>query len=112
MPEILRMPEVAANTVEAILESWNVAVGTPYAAGDAIVTVETEKAVVDVEAEKPGVLLRVLQEAGATVGVGAPIAIWGTGDESDADVDALIASLGTVSAPTSAAEESASSEPT
>lgn len=94
MPEILRMPEVAANTTEAIVESWNVAVDQPYAAGEAIVTIETEKAVVDVEAEQPGVLLRFLAEAGATVAVGAPIAIWGTGGESADDVDALIASLG------------------
>jgi pyruvate dehydrogenase E2 component (dihydrolipoamide acetyltransferase) len=94
MPEILRMPEVAANTVEAILETWNIAVGTSYAAGEVIVTVETEKAVVDVEAETAGVLLQILEEGGATVAVGAPIAIWGTGSETAEEVDTLIASLG------------------
>lgn len=94
MAEILRMPEVAANTTEAILESWNVPVNTPYAAGDALVTVETEKAAVDVEAESEGVLLRILVDAGTTVKVGTPIAVWGTSDEPAAQVDALVASLG------------------
>lgn len=77
MAELLRMPEVAANTEEAILESWNVGVNVPYKAGDPIVTVETEKAVVEVAAERDGVLLRLLVEAGTTVEVGAPIAVWG-----------------------------------
>ncbi|GAA1552251.1 pyruvate dehydrogenase complex dihydrolipoamide acetyltransferase [Kribbella sancticallisti] len=93
MAEILRMPEVAANTAEGILESWIVEVKTPYSAGDPIVTVETEKAVVDVEAEADGILLRLLVDAGATVAVGTPIAIWGVPDEPESAVDALVASL-------------------
>ncbi|MFD7446691.1 dihydrolipoamide acetyltransferase family protein [Streptomyces sp. NPDC059909] len=108
MAEILRMPEVAANTTEAILESWNVGVNTPYAAGDPIVTVETEKAAVDVEAESDGVLLRLLVEAGTTVAVGTPIAVWGAPDESASEVDALVASLGTGETPVTASTASAS----
>ncbi|MET8413051.1 lipoyl domain-containing protein, partial [Streptomyces sp. NPDC005195] len=88
------MPEVAANITEAILESWNVGLNTPYAAGDTIFTVETEKAAVDVEAESDGVLLRLLVEAGTTVAVGTPIAVWGAKDESASEVDALVASVG------------------
>ncbi|MBO9521421.1 MAG: 2-oxo acid dehydrogenase subunit E2 [Nocardioidaceae bacterium] len=110
MPEILRMPEISANLVEAVLDSWNVGVDQPYQAGEPIVTVETDKAVVDVEAEQPGVLLRVLVEAGSTVPVGAPIAIWGTGGEAAADVEAVIASLGADAAPQPEAE--AQPEPT
>ena len=77
MPEILRMPEVAAGATEAILSAWNVPVGQAFAAGDLLVTIETDKAVVDVEAEADGVLLRLLAEAGATVEVGSPIAVTG-----------------------------------
>lgn len=94
MAELLRMPEVAANTPEAVLDSWNVAVDTAYAAGDPIVTVETEKAVVDVEAESDGVLLRLLVDPGTTVAVGTPIAVWGTKDESPEAVETLLATLG------------------
>ncbi len=94
MPEILRMPEVAAGATEAILSAWNVPVGQAYSAGDLLVTIETDKAVVDVEAETDGVLLRLLAEAGATVEVGSPIAVTGALGES-ADDDA-IAALGVV----------------
>jgi len=94
VPDILRMPEVAANTREAILANWNVAVGAAYKAGDALVTVETEKAVVDVEAESDGVMLRFLADEGAEVEVGTPIAVWGSTTDSEADVEALLSSLG------------------
>lgn len=94
MPDILRMPEVAANTLEAIVANWNVDLRAAYSAGDALVTVETEKAVVDVEAETDGVLLRFLVDEGTQVEVGTPIAVWGTTGESEADVDALLAQLG------------------
>ncbi|MFJ6946385.1 E3 binding domain-containing protein, partial [Streptomyces wuyuanensis] len=99
MAEVLRMPEVAANTEEAILQSWNVGLNARYAAGDPIVTVETEKAVVEVEAEGEGVLLRLLVDAGSTVAVGTPIAIWGAPGETASAVDALVASLGTEAVP-------------
>jgi len=85
VPEILRMPEVAANTPSAVLSSWNVDLDAPYRAGTALVTVETDKAVVDVEAERDGVLLQLLVDAGSTVEVGAPIAVLGAvGDGPDA----------------------------
>ena len=94
MADLLTMPEVATGTLEAILSSWNVDVEKPFSAGDAIVTVETEKAIVDVEAEADGVLLHVLVPAGATVEVGAPIAVKGEPGEKVGDLDALLASLG------------------
>ncbi|MET9880733.1 dihydrolipoamide acetyltransferase family protein [Actinacidiphila glaucinigra] len=111
MADLLRMPEIAANTEEAILESWNVGVNVPYAAGDPIVTVETEKAVVEVEAESEGVLLRLLVEAGTKVEVGTPIAVWGAPDEPASAVDDLVASLGTGAAPVPASPGAAAEEP-
>ena len=64
MADLLTMPEVSTGTTEAVLSSWNVDVGAPFSSGHAIVTVETEKAIVDVEAESDGVLLHLLAEAG------------------------------------------------
>jgi pyruvate dehydrogenase E2 component (dihydrolipoamide acetyltransferase) len=101
VPEILRMPEVAAGATEAILSAWNVPVGQAFSAGDLLVTIETDKAVVDVEAEADGVLLRLLAEAGATVEVGSPIAV--TGAPGEAADEAAIAALGiSADAPTEA----------
>ena len=56
MAQLLRMPEIAANTVEAMLSEWPLAENAAFADGDAIATVETDKAVVDVPAEGGGVL--------------------------------------------------------
>ncbi len=96
MPEMLRMPEVSANLTEAIVATWNVEVGEAYRAGDAIVSIETDKAIVDVEAESDGTLLKLLVREGQTAEVGAPIAVWGAADESEAAVAELLATLGTV----------------
>jgi len=97
MAEILRMPEIAANTTEALLASWLVEPETPFAAGDPLATVETEKAAVDVQAEADGVLLRVLVPEGTQVEVGTPLAVWGSPSEPAAVVEALLASLGVTS---------------
>lgn len=96
---LLRMPEVAANAAEAVLRGWEVEVNAPFAAGDVIATIETDKAVVDVEAEAPGVLLRPLAAEGATVAVGTVIAILGEVGERVNDVDRLLADLTTAPAP-------------
>ena len=94
MPEILRMPEVAANMTEAVLSTWNVAVGAEFAAGEPIVTVETDKAVVDVEAESAGVMLRQLVGDGSHVEVGSPIAVYSAVGEAVGDLDAFLAQIG------------------
>ena len=94
MPEILRMPEVAANVTEAVLSAWNVPVGSEFAAGDTLVTVETDKAIVDVEAESGGVVLRHLVGAGSHVEVGSPIAVYGGIGESVEDLDGFLAGIG------------------
>ncbi len=94
MPELLRMPEIAAATTSATLAGWPVAVNTRFSASDVIATVETDKAVVDVEAEADGVILRTLVTEGTEVEVGTAIAVLAGPDEMVDDVDAFLASLG------------------
>lgn len=94
MARLLRMPEVAAGGLAAVLSQWPVAVNTPYAVDDAIATVETDKAVVDVPADAEGVILRTLVAEGAEVEVGAPIALLGDPGERVDDLDALLVQLG------------------
>jgi pyruvate dehydrogenase E2 component (dihydrolipoamide acetyltransferase) len=93
MAQLLRMPEVSANTVEAVLSEWPLAENAAFSAGDAIATVETEKAVVDVPADADGVLLRTLIEPGKTVTVGTPMAVLAAPGEVIDDLDALVAEL-------------------
>jgi pyruvate dehydrogenase E2 component (dihydrolipoamide acetyltransferase) len=94
MARVLRMPEIAANTTEAVLHGWPVPENTTFSAGDAIATVETAKAVVDVEADADGVMLKTLAVEGAAVQVGQPIAVLGEPGESVGDLAALLNRLG------------------
>ncbi|HVD29588.1 MAG TPA: dihydrolipoamide acetyltransferase family protein [Mycobacteriales bacterium] len=99
MARLLRMPEVAANTLEATLSEWLLAEQAEFADGDAIATVETDKAAVEVPVEGAGVLVRTLVGPGTTVAVGAPVALIAAPGETVADVDATLAELGGTSAP-------------
>jgi pyruvate dehydrogenase E2 component (dihydrolipoamide acetyltransferase) len=108
---LLRMPEVAANSTEAVVADWPVPENTPYAAQDAIVTVETEKAVVDVAAEDAGVILKTLVSAGDGVQVGDPIAVIGEPGEAVADLAELLVTLGVGSGPTPSPAPNGSAEP-
>jgi pyruvate dehydrogenase E2 component (dihydrolipoamide acetyltransferase) len=93
MARLLRMPEIAANATEAVLSAWPLPDNARFAAGDAIATVETDKAVVDVPADAGGVLLRTLVEPGRSVSVGTAIAVLAEPDELVDDVDALVERL-------------------
>jgi pyruvate dehydrogenase E2 component (dihydrolipoamide acetyltransferase) len=112
MPELLRIPEVAAGTTEAVLTSWPLAENTPYAKGDVIATVETAKAVADIEADASGVILRRLVPEGAEVSAGEPIALIGALGESVENIDAALAALGaSAAAETPAGPASSPTEP-
>lgn len=99
MPDVIRMPAVAANATEAVLGEWLMAEGASFGKGDVLLTVETEKAVVDVEAEHDGVLLRQLAAVGAEVPVGGPVALFAAPGEEVADVEAALAELGVAGEP-------------
>ena len=104
MPRVLRMPGVSANATEAVLSEWLVAEAGEFTASDALATIETDKALVDVEADNAGVVLKTLVAPGTRVEVGAPIAVLGEPGEQVDDLDALLRDLGV-------AEESAAVMP-
>ncbi|MGN6578246.1 MAG: dihydrolipoamide acetyltransferase family protein [Nocardioides sp.] len=94
MAHLLRMPEVAADSAEAVLQEWSVPENQTFSATDTLATIETEKAVVEVEAESAGVIVRALVAAGARVAVGAPIAVVAEPGEAVTDLDGLLRKLG------------------
>ncbi|WP_326764027.1 2-oxo acid dehydrogenase subunit E2 [Streptomyces sp. NBC_01591] len=94
MAELFRMPAVAADAATAVLSAWQVAEGASFTKDDALVSIETDKAEVDVSAERDGVLLKTLYEAGVEIEVGDPIAVLGAVGEQAGDLDALLAELG------------------
>jgi pyruvate dehydrogenase E2 component (dihydrolipoyllysine-residue acetyltransferase) len=94
MPILLRMPAIAAGAETAVLSEWQVQEGVPFKKSDAIATVETDKAMVDMEAEEAGVILRFLVGSGEQVEVGAAIALSGTPGEAVDDIEAALRDLG------------------
>jgi pyruvate dehydrogenase E2 component (dihydrolipoamide acetyltransferase) len=94
MPTLLRMPAIAAGAETAVLSEWQVQEGVPFKKSDAIATVETDKAMVDMEAEEAGVILQFLVDSGEQVEVGAAIALSGTPGEAVDDIEAALRELG------------------
>jgi pyruvate dehydrogenase E2 component (dihydrolipoamide acetyltransferase) len=111
MAAVVRMPEVLANTSEAIIQTWLVSVGQQIAVGDPLAEIETEKALVEYAAEVEGILARLIAEPGSAIAVGEPIAVVLAPGETEADIDPGL--LGGASAPTAteAAPAAAAAEP-
>lgn len=103
----MRMPEVLANATEAIIAKWLIKEGDSFALGQAMAEVETEKALVEVPAETAGILGKYLAQEGASVQVGAPIAILIAAGEGQPEIDKLIAEAGVAVAATPVATTAA-----
>jgi pyruvate dehydrogenase E2 component (dihydrolipoamide acetyltransferase) len=71
------MPRPGQMTEECTLLTWNKAEGDAVAKGDVLFEIETDKAVMEVEAFDAGVLLRRLVEEGETVPVNTVVAYVG-----------------------------------
>ena len=54
---------------------WTKSVGDAVRAGDLVAEIETDKAVVEIEAPAAGVLARILKSQGAVVPMGEPIGL-------------------------------------
>lgn len=98
MVQLMSVPEVAAGASEVLLAEWSVGTGAEVSRGDVIAVAETDKAVVEVEAEFDGVVVGLLATVGETVDVGAPLMLVGTGADLDRELAVLLAEVG-VTAP-------------
>lgn len=94
MATIVRMPEVLANATEAAIQGWLVSEGDTITVGQPLAEIETEKAMVEYNAEVGGVLVKLLVQPGDSVNVGAPIGVIADASEGDIDVDKLLAGEG------------------
>jgi pyruvate dehydrogenase E2 component (dihydrolipoamide acetyltransferase) len=93
MPELLLVPEVAAGATEVVIAEWLVQPGAAFVAGDAVAVLETDKAVVEMEADRDGTLLKPLVDPGSTIEVGLPMALIGSPADIGTDLDAALARL-------------------
>ncbi len=100
MAQILGLPKLSPTMEEGVLIRWVKREGDKVAPGDLIAEVETDKANMDFNVEDEGVLLKLLVKEGATVKLGAPVAILGKAGE---DITALVAeAAGAAAAPAAA----------
>lgn len=99
MARLIRMPEIAANGAFAVIKEWLKKEGDVIAVGDTLAGVETDKALIDFDAEEAGILGAILCPAGREVEVGAPIAVLFVPGETGVDIHALLAAAGVAPAP-------------
>ncbi len=71
----LIMPNMDLTITEATVVGWLKQVGQPVAAGETVVEMETDKAVVPIESPADGVLAEILAPAGTTVALGQRLAM-------------------------------------
>lgn len=92
MAYLITLPAVAADASSGSLHQWLKKEGETIALGDAVAEIETEKAIVEINAESSGVLARILVPAGtADVAINTVIGVLlATGESADA-VDAALA---------------------
>jgi pyruvate dehydrogenase E2 component (dihydrolipoamide acetyltransferase) len=76
------MPSLGADMERGVLVEWYVREGDPVERGQVIAAVDTDKAVVDVEVFRSGVIERLLVEPGTTVPVGTPLALIADRDDA------------------------------
>ena len=70
-PYVIKMPQLSDTMHEGVVVSWEKNLGDKVERGDIVATVETDKAIMDVEVFREGYLSGPLAEVDATVPVGA-----------------------------------------
>lgn len=109
MPVDIVMPGTGGEAGEAGIARWNRRPGDAVRKGEALLDIETDKALVEVEAPADGVLARIVVDEGGRAAVGAVIGVLALAGE---DVQALAAPSGApaASAASVASAASAASE--
>jgi pyruvate dehydrogenase E2 component (dihydrolipoamide acetyltransferase) len=113
MAFVFKFPDVGEGIHEGVIVAWLVKVGDAVTLDQPFVKVETDKAVVDLPAPKPGVVLALHFEKGATIHVGDVLITFGEageklaaqplGAQPPAGTQHPVAVAGTPAAPTPAA---------
>lgn len=71
----IRMPRLSDTMEEGTITSWTTTIGSTVTAGDVLVEIETDKAVMEQEAFESGTLTHILVPAGGTARIGEVIAV-------------------------------------
>jgi len=99
MAEVILMPRLSDTMTEGVIAAWHKKVGEPVKKGDLLAEVETDKATMELESYKDGILLHIGTDKGGKLQVNDLLAIIGNAGE---DISGLL-KPGTASAPATAA---------
>ncbi|APU20413.1 pyruvate dehydrogenase complex dihydrolipoamide acetyltransferase [Actinoalloteichus sp. GBA129-24] len=99
----IQMPRLSDTMEEGVISAWLKQEGDTISRGDVVAEIETDKAVMELEAYDDGVLEKILVPAGELVPIGAAIGLLGDGSGS-ASAAAPAAEPSTEAAPEPAAE--------
>ncbi|MFI6362213.1 dihydrolipoamide acetyltransferase family protein [Nocardia sp. NPDC050630] len=99
MPDII-MPRLSDTMEEGVVVAWLKQVGDKISRGDILAEIETDKALMELEAYEDGVLEQILFEPGSRVPIGDTIALIGDGTGSTTGGSNSAAGNGTTSSDT------------
>src|SRR6476469_5899914 len=99
LSEELVMPRLSDTMEQGTIGRWLVKEGDSFSEGDVLAEIETDKALMELQAYDDATMLRILVKDGETADLGAPIAIVGEAGED------VAASDGKAEEPEAAAEE-------
>ncbi len=108
------MPKLTDTMEEGVLLAWKKREGDQVQAGEALAEIETDKAVMDLEAFASGILRKILVQDGATVMSGTLIGVIGGADEdiTSALTDKITAAPSVASGTKASVPPTAGSAPT
>ena len=107
-PYVIKMPQLSDTMTEGVMVSWEKAIGDRIERGDIVATVETDKAIMDVEVFRDGYLSGPLSAVDSTVPVGGAMAYL-VATEGDVQQDGTLP-VATGSAPEASIEPAAEPE--
>lgn len=100
MAHLIKLPSVAADADVGTLHQWLKQEGDAIAVGEALAEIETEKAIVEINAEQAGVLGRIVVRAGpASVPINTVIGVLLAPGEDANAIDQALAEHGADAAP-------------
>jgi pyruvate dehydrogenase E2 component (dihydrolipoamide acetyltransferase) len=107
------MPKLTDTMEEGVLLEWKKREGDPVQAGEALAEIETDKAVMDLEAFASGILRKILVQNGETVESGKLLGVIGEADEdiTEALSDTIMSTAATSAKPAAAPSTSPAPSP-
>jgi pyruvate dehydrogenase E2 component (dihydrolipoamide acetyltransferase) len=107
------MPKLTDTMEEGVLLEWKKREGDPVQAGEALAEIETDKAVMDLEAFASGILRKILVQNGETVESGKLLGVIGEADEdiTEALSDTMMSAAATSAKPAAVTATSPATSP-